>query len=175
MGNFFDLFLKGFVTIIVLYVSFNATFRYHSVIRISLLFAVVTITFGSYFFIGTTFFIGYGIFIGTIALTSISLRLFLAYKKRDLFLLISVIDKDPRPDRQAITDMFVDAGGENQNLVYVGEGQSVIMVKNTAKTEVKKFQKLLEDYFQKKTKRFGLVQYFHIVAALIIIASIWRF
>ncbi|MGI6392479.1 MAG: hypothetical protein ACOX16_02540 [Candidatus Izemoplasmatales bacterium] len=175
MGNLFDLFLKGYLTVIILYVSINATFRYHAVVRMTLLGAIVLVSFASYFFIGSRFYVAYVIIVGVIALMTLMVRLYLAKRKQDLFVLISIIDKDPIPDTETIREMCRSLGGNPDNISFLGQGSSIMLIKNEPRTLVKKIQKQLEDFFEKKTRRFGLVQYFHIIIALILIASIWRF
>jgi len=140
-----------------------------------LLGAVVLITFVSYLFIGSANIVAYLITVAAIAIIALAVQLFMTWKKRDLLLLISFIDKDPKPDANMIRDMHREVGGNPENIAFLGAGCSLMLIKNEPRDKSKKLQKELEVFFQKKTVRFGLVQYFHIVVALILIASIWRF
>ncbi len=175
MDDYFSLFLKIFVSVIILYIAFNATFRYHSVLRLTLLGAVLCATIGSYFFIGTTHYLAYGIMMGAIAVVGVGSRLFLAARGYDIFFLISFIDKDQRPQEAELRQFLLDVGGVPENLGLLLDRQYLIVIRHENFKTIRKFQKKVEEYLQKRTRRFGLIQYFHIIIALTLIASIWRF
>jgi hypothetical protein len=175
MENFFELFLKGVVSIIILYIAFNATFRYHSVVRLPLLAVVVLGATISYLFIGTVFYIAYLIAMAIIIILGVAAEFMLHRKKMAAYLLISVLDKEKSIDQTIIEDCLKNVGGNTENIKYLVRGENVILIRNEDRKTNRKFQKQLEEYFQKNTIRFGLVQYIHIVIALIMIVSIWRF
>ncbi len=175
MELYFDLFLKGVTSVVILYIAFNTIFRYHPSIRLTDLTAVVVFTIVSYYFIGSFKLVAYAIVIGVLLVIYLATKFMLKKKHIDFIFLYSVAKFDQEMLHGAIAETETKLNLPNQDILYIRNLPFIFKISDNGKKKVKTFQKELDQLLAKKPKRFGFYQYFHIIVALILMAAIWRF
>jgi len=175
MELYFNLFLKGVTSVIILYIAFNTIFRYHPSIRLTDLIAIVIFTIVSYFFIGSFKIVAYAIVIGVALLIYLVTKLVLRKKHIDFVFLHSIAKSDREMFQSAISETESKLNLPKQEISNIRNLAFLIKINDNCKKRVKTFLKELYQLLAKKPKRFGYYQYFHIIFALILMAAIWRF
>ncbi|HOP56609.1 MAG TPA: hypothetical protein PLH02_00275 [Bacillota bacterium] len=173
MEAYFELFLKGICTIFILYVSFNTIFRYHTNSSVTDFFLVFSWMIVSFFFIGHYLIVAYVSIIGGILIIYAAMRIYLAYRKTDIRLTYSF-------SKREADNLKIALGNASETLpegkIYNYRNLSyIIITKDLTKDEHKAFVKKLDKEISQVPIHFGYFQYFNIIFALILMASIWRF
>ncbi len=175
MELYFDLFLKGVTSVIILYIAFNTIFCYHPSIRLVDLGAIVFLTIVSYFFIGSFKLVAYAIVIGIAFIIYLVIKLVLTKKHIDIVFFYSLAKTDSEKIESAISETESKMNFPKQGISNIQNLSFLYAISDNDKKRVKTFLKELDKLLAKKPKRFGFYQYFHIIFALILMAAIWRF
>lgn len=175
MEPYFDLFLKGVTSVVILYIAFNTIFRYHPSIRLVDLVAIVVFTVISFLFIGSSRFVAYAIIIGVVLALYLGTKFFFRKKNIDFVMLYSFSRHDQDMLFSAVRETESKHTILKQEISFVRNLRFLFKINGTNKKNMKKFLHELDLHLAKKPKRFGFYQYFHIIFALILMAAIWRF
>jgi len=175
MVETFNLIFKGLVSVLIMYIAGNSIFRYHASIRLIPAVACLIGICLAFFFFDTTYYLAMAICYGIILVVSILTSLILLNRKEDIHLLVSIYDKDSELFQTKTDELGTQLGISSASISFFFGKFYLLCLHGVNHKKRKPFMKSLDSFLSKQPLRFTLVQYLHIMVALILLAAIWRF
>lgn len=175
MTEYFDLALKGITTVMILYLAFNTIFRYHPSLNLIDFVTYILVTIISLAFIGTENFIFYFVLIGFLLITNIVARIVLLRKQVSLYVIYPITKNDLSSLMETLNNLRIEHNLSADELLLKRQWLTLMKAQSVDR---KKLRTVIRDFDRevgKYPKRFEWFQYFHVIAALIMMAAIWRF
>ncbi len=175
MEAYFDLFLKGLITVVILYIAFDTIFAYHPSVLLVDMAAIVLVLVLSFSFIGTDKIVIYAIVLAVVVISDIVIRIILFKKGVFHYLIYPLINKDVERCQEVVSHLKSAHNLKNENVSFREKFPFIIVISGSTAEKTKTFIRELDKEFSKFPKRFHWFQYVNIIMALIFMAAIWRF